>query len=512
MILPCGTRLGILTVGLLACGCASAGKIQGPVELLILHTNDMHGKFTTTEATWKEGSPPIGGLANLSAYIERERSGFERVLVLDAGDFMTGNPICDLEYEGITGAGMVEAMNRVGYDAVCLGNHEFDHGLEDLYELIEHCRFPLLSANTYRPDGSLTAPARFRIIERNGLRIGLVGLLTEELYGVAAPKALAGTSVAPIVETAREMVRELDPKTDVIVLMTHVGVDDDKRLAREVAGIDVIVGGHSHTRLKAPVIENGVIIVQTGANCQNLGKLRLTVENDRVVSHQGELIELWPMDGGRTEVRKLVDAMHARIDAEYGIVIGELVQAWDRSNDGESNIGNWLTDRMRDDAKADFAVLNSGGIRKDVGAGPLTKLEVLEVLPFYNYLTTFECTGTELLSLIVENARAAERNDHSVLQVSGIRYAYAPAGDGVEVIEATVGGKPIEPAATYRGVTVDFLVQGNAKRYFGFVPSRFEVGSDLLSTVIIKAVEATGRVDSRLDGRIRRAAADRRAG
>jgi 2',3'-cyclic-nucleotide 2'-phosphodiesterase (5'-nucleotidase family) len=322
---------------------------------------------------------------------------------------------------------------------------------------------------------------------------------------------LAGTTVSPIVDVARELVQEIDPKTDLVVLMTHVGLDEDKRLARNVPGIDVIVGGHSHTRLTSPVVENGVVIVQAGANCQNLGRLRLTVEDDRVVSHAGDLIELWPREGGRPEVRSLVQSMEETIGKEYGVVIGQLAETWDRSSNGESNVGNWLTDRMREAGGGDFAVLNSGGIRKDIAAGPLTKLEILEVLPFYNTLATFECTGEELLSIIRQNAKAAEGGERGILQVSGIRYAYEPRGGSIEIVEATVGGKPIDPGAIYRGVAVDFLIQGNSQRYFGFDPKKVEITGDLLSAVIIEAVEKAGTVESKMDGRIRKVGGERSA-
>lgn len=173
-------------------GCSHSVKPTGPTELIILHTNDIHGKFTETPATWVEGEPPIGGFSNLSVFVATERARTPNVLLLDAGDLMTGNPICDYDYEGVKGGAMMAFMNMLQYDAMCVGNHEFDHGLEELDGLLSLARFPVLSANTYTPDGDLTAPARHVIVKRGGLRVGVIGLLTEDLYGVAAPSKLAG--------------------------------------------------------------------------------------------------------------------------------------------------------------------------------------------------------------------------------------------------------------------------------------------------------------------------------
>lgn len=165
-------------VTLLAAGCGARtpatdlarmtprAVTEGPVQFVVLHTNDIHGQFTTTEATWKEGNPPIGGFSNLSAVVNGTRANNENVLLLDAGDLMTGNPICDYDYKGVQGGAMMEFMNLLDYDAMCLGNHEFDHGLEALDQLVAMATFPVLSDNTYRPEGG--SPRRFRTRSSTG--------------------------------------------------------------------------------------------------------------------------------------------------------------------------------------------------------------------------------------------------------------------------------------------------------------------------------------------------------
>jgi 2',3'-cyclic-nucleotide 2'-phosphodiesterase (5'-nucleotidase family) len=290
-------------------------------------------------------------------------------------------------------------------------------------------------------------------------------------------------------------------------------VEGDRELARTVDGVDVIVGGHSHTRITTPEVVNGVVIVQAGAHNRNLGKLVLQVENDSVVAHEGGLIELWPREGGRDDLREMVGEWEVRIEKEFGRVIGRLVTAWDRSYHGESNIGNWLCDRLREHTETDFAVLNSGGIRKNLGSGPVTKLDIMEVLPFANLVTTFTCTGEELLSIMETNARAAAFESHGILQVSGIRYGYRRTGDTVELLDPTVGGRPVDPEATYRGATVDYVAVGNGERYFGFVPDDPESSGVKIADVILDAVEAApAAIDARVDGRMTAVASGRKAG
>jgi 2',3'-cyclic-nucleotide 2'-phosphodiesterase (5'-nucleotidase family) len=478
-------------------------RAEGPVHFVVLHTNDIHGKYTTTEATWKDGNPPIGGFANLSAVVNATRANTENVLLLDAGDLMTGNPICDYHHMGAKGGAMMEFMNLLQYDAMCLGNHEFDHGLDELDKLVALAEFPVLSTNTYRPEGGLTAPVRNTIIHRGGLDIGIIGIMTENLYGVAAPSKLAGTVVTDMVEETKKVVQDLDPITDLIILLTHVGLEDDKVLAREVPNIDMIIGGHSHTRLQEPDVVNGVIVAQTGAHNRNVGEIRITVENDRITRHAGGLIELWPTPGGNEKVGELIAQYDEVIEKEFGRVIGELAVDWRRAGQAESNIGNWLAEAIRVDQDGDFGVLNSGGIRKNMSAGPIRRLDVVEILPFSNMVTKFEVTGDELLAIMKNNAHAMAFKTHGILQMAGLRFTYRVVGEDVELVDTFVGGKPVDPAATYTGVGVDYVTHGNAAKYLGLEPARRETTGEVLSAVIVRAIEAadgaiTGEVDQRM--------------
>ncbi len=193
-----------------------------------------------------------------------------------------------------------------------------------------------------------------------------------------------------------------------------------------------------------------------------------------------------------------------QIDAEYGKIIGHLASNWIRNSQSESNIGNFMADVVRHENKTDFAVLNSGGIRKDMVAGPVKKLDIVEILPFTNYVVTFTCSGSELLTMLKTNARASAREEPGILQVSGLRYAYKvlPWGD-IEISGAQVNGQPIEAEKIYRGATVDYVLFGQTDRYFGFTPSgKMENTNILVNDIVMDYISRNPQIDAKVEGRI----------
>ncbi len=363
----------------------------------------------------------------------------------------------------------------------------------------------MLCANLWRGD-SLFAPLPYKVYQVGSLRVGVVGLILEKLFDEVARKQVEGLRVESIAQAAQRAIDQLDPVTDVIVLVTHQGDYEDRTLAQAIRGADVIIGGHSHTRIPNPEKVNGVIVAQTGANLQSLGRLDLTVAADSVVSFHGRLIPLL-VDSVRApnpQMAELVASFQKRIDEEYGKVIGHLLTDWRGSRYGESNVGNFVADVMRKAVKADFATINSGGIRKSIKAGPLRKVDIVELLPFANTLVTFTCTGKDLLTFLELNATNVALQRGGLMQVSGITCAYKVTGDRAEVLAASVGGKPLNPRATYSGVTVDFVIYGQAERYLGFEPKNPQNTGLVLSEVVIDYILKHPRVSSKVEGRIKR--------
>lgn len=493
----------IVSVLLILLAIVGTVGAQSPAELILLHTNDMHAQFIPPSS--EQGRPQVGGMVALQYFVQKVRAEGKPVLLLDAGDFMTGTPISNMEYNGARGGSMVEMMNLVGYDASTIGNHEFDNGQENLKKLIALAHFDVLSANLWRGD-SLFAPLPYKVYEVGPLRVGIIGLTLEKLFEEVARRQVEGLRVEDVAQAAQRAIDALDPITDLIVLLTHQGYEEDQALAKVIHGADVIIGGHSHTRVPHPERVNGVIVAQAGSNLQSLGRLDLQVAADSVVSFRGGLIPLLvdSVKNPDAQMAELVQSCQRRIEEDYGQVIGELLTDWRGSRYGESNVGNFVADVMRKAVGADFATINSGGIRKSIKAGRLRKLDIVELLPFANTLVVFECSGKELLTFLELNATNVASQQGGLMQVSGITCAYRAVNGKAQVVAASVRGKPISPSATYRGVTVDFVIYGQAQRYLGFEPRHVENTGLLLSDVVIDYISKHRRVSSKVEGRFRR--------
>jgi 5'-nucleotidase/UDP-sugar diphosphatase len=503
-------RVALLPLLLLSASCATVPRVAPEGELTILHTNDIHAAFNAKAVTWSSaangGSDTIGGFVALESYVRRERASAGHSLLLDAGDLMTGNPICDMEVGGAEGGALVGFMNRVGYDGFTPGNHDFDKGYDNFMALMGRFRCPVICANLLSADGVPIVPEAYHIYRVGPFRVGVIGLMMDDLARDLGGETAAKVRVAPLVETAKEMAAKLDPETDVLILVTHQGVDEDRALAEAVGPVvDLIVGGHSHTPLGQPKLVNGVLIVQAGCGLENLGRIDLKIRDDRVVAYEGHLIALYtegidPDPALAAEVA----AYQAKIDAEYGEVLATLEAPWTRNYYGESSVGDFTADALRAWGKTDVAFMNSGGIRKNVAAGELTRLDMYELFPFLNEIVTFEVTGAELLTIIRTNARSALVRDHGILQVSGLTYQWRPRGEEVEILDARVGGEPIDPARTYTGTTGHFIVADQSQKYFGLPSPKHRRTGVQVRGVLEEAVRAKKSIRPATDGRIRR--------
>jgi 2',3'-cyclic-nucleotide 2'-phosphodiesterase (5'-nucleotidase family) len=376
---------------------------------------------------------------------------------------MTGNPITDIQYMGAEGGALFEMMNMMGYDAWSPGNHDFDISQDNLRALVKVARFPTLSANLVNDRGEFPVGNRpYAIFEKGGLRVGVIGLISPQLYGLVNQNNLVGIRVLSPSETAQKYINELRPKTDLLILLTHEGVDFDSSLSMNVSGVDLIVGGHSHTRLKGPKIVNGIPIVQTGSNTESLGLVDITVDSGKVINVYGKLISTWPSPSPRkNSLTALVDSMQQLIDTEYGEVIGMLAMDWKRS-DGQTAVGTFIAEAQREAAAADVAFMNNHGIRKDQSAGPITKRALFEILPFRNILTTFQLSGKQLFQVMKYNL-----DQRPAIQIAGMTATYARIpGGGVEIKGVEVNGRPLDIEKMYICAASDYFV-GEAKHYIG---------------------------------------------
>ncbi|MBL0060163.1 MAG: bifunctional metallophosphatase/5'-nucleotidase [bacterium] len=470
-------------------GCAAPRR-----SLTILHTNDIHGHFVSERASWRSDSAMVGGFGALSGALDSVRNADKNTIYLDAGDLMTGNPICNMDVDETEGGALLHLLNLCECDAIALGNHEFDLGPEHLRGFVSTDKVNWLSANTVDNSTDSALCPSYKIIERGGVRIGVIGLILTDLAGVVSKPAITDFTITDIAKSAQKAIDEIDGKTDLIILLTHNGVDKDKELAGAVHGCDIIVGGHSHTRLSDPVFENNVIIVQAGSYLKNLGVLNVDIQKDKVTRYKGQLVEL---DVARfaadPDVVDYCKRFSNEIDREYGEVIATAGAPWERSYVESSTLGNLLCDLLLDGYKTDFALINSGGIRKDVMAGPVRKLDIVEMLPFANFVNTFEVSGAELLTLAAKQVKSQISGKSEVLQMSGIEIAYESDDDVPKNVQVLVNGVQADSSATYRGVSIDYVLKSQAEKYLGFKPRETEETGVLLSDYIINALSAASQ-------------------
>lgn len=474
--------------------------LSQPKQITILHTNDMHASFLPHEAYWVRTTPKplVGGFNELAFAIDSVKKTKTATLLLDAGDLMTGNPITDRVYKGAEGGALVEMLNLMGYEGFEPGNHDFDISYANFLKLASIAKFPVFTANLVdERTGHPITKKEYIIVEKNGLKIGVFGLMSREYYNLVSVGSTKGVKLLPYIEQAKKMIGLLRPKTDLLIALTHTGVDDDSILAVSVTGLDVIIGGHSHTRLRKPKYINGVIIAQTGSNAENLGVLDLTVENKAVTKWDGSLDQLWYHPDRKTVVTALVDSFNTDIKKEYSQVIGTWVsesRSEGRGDESESGLGAFLAAAQRDGAHADLGFMNNGGIRKRLAPGPITKQDLFEVLPFRNLLMKFDLTGKQVREIALHYLKGRPG-----IIIAGLSCEWKKDDSGnIEILKLLVRGKPVSENATYTGAASDYMM-GEAKRYLGIDPPQLKYVNETVFNAVEKRVRELNNVEMKAD-------------
>lgn len=487
-------------------------------SVTILHTNDVH-------AHHEPGSNGNGGAARQSTVVEQIREEGGNVLLLDAGDRFTGT-LFHQQYHGLDSA---RIMNAIHYDAMTLGNHEFDNGDDVLAAFIDAVTFPVVTANVDFSASPVLADKvkPYTILEVGGQQIGVIGLVTPDAPEISSPgPELVFNS--DLVGVTQAMVDELTAQgVNKIILVTHIGLDADKIVAAGVTGVDVIVGGHSHTLLgnayvasvaEYPVIvqnPNGdpVYIVQAGEYDTYLGRLDVQFDAEGVVtSASGDTILLSRYITPDPTVQGIIDELSGPINELRQTSIGATASALLVGNRAvcrveECALGDLITDAMRAETHAQIAITNGGGIRADIDAGDITLGDVLTVLPFGNLTATFDLTGADVIaalengvsSITVDNGQVVRNGAAGRFpQVSGLRYSFDPTKDvGSRIVSVEVLGEngqysPIDPAATYSVASNDFMRRGgdgytvfadNATNVYDFGKPLDEVFADYLTNM-----------------------------
>ncbi|NPA90708.1 MAG: multifunctional 2',3'-cyclic-nucleotide 2'-phosphodiesterase/5'-nucleotidase/3'-nucleotidase [Chloroflexi bacterium] len=444
--------------------------------LTILHTNDVHANYEKT-------------LARQTTLIKQIREETPNVLLLDAGDRFQGT----LFYRLYKGEMAQWAMNYQGYQAMAVGNHEFDDGPPTLAKFIKGANFPVLSANldvSQDPDlAGLVKP--YTVVEVGGEKIGIIGLTTEDVDILSSPGP--NVKILPAVDSLKKAVQELtDQGVNKIIALTHVGYEMDKKLAAQVDGVDVIVGGHSHTCLgdvkhaagPYPTVVNApsgqpVLVVQACSKLKYMGRLNVTFDDKGVPkAFSGELIKVKdenvPEDPEvAAEVAKRMEPINELKSKIIGETKVDLVGDREVCRFAECNMGNLVTDAIiwkMKDQNIQIALQNAGGIRASIPKGPISLGQVMEVLPFGNTISTFGLKGEDLWAALENGVSRAENPENEgtgrFLQVSGLRYTWDPTRPvGSRIVSVEVKNpdgtySPLDLNAVYRVAANDFMRKG----------------------------------------------------
>jgi len=443
---------------------APTDRPAATATIVLLFTNDLHGAVEPKVAA--NGKRETGGLVNLVSRIDQLRAEDpEHTLLLDAGDVFQGSFVSNSSQ----GELVMAAMNLAGYDAWALGNHEFDWGQELLQARIAQANFPTLAANVLSTaDGRVwQAVQPYTIIPVGEAQVAILGLAYPDTPTITRVGNVEGLEFRGAVETVSRYLPELEEKAELVVVLSHLGHDGDRALAAAVPGIDVIVGGHTHLFLQRPERVNGALIVQAGAKGEVVGRLALTVDlGTETITEPAPGNLLLPVTNEVPAVNKavqeLVGAAMAEAAETMNQPIGTLARAVEPQRAGESALGNLIVDamlaaEMSDGRPADIAMHNNGGIRAGLPKGPITYGQLYAVLPFDNQLIALDLTGAQVLRILEHSV--TERA--GAMQVAGMAFSFRMANQaGRRVMEATVGGRPLDPERVYRVVTIDYLAGG----------------------------------------------------
>jgi 5'-nucleotidase len=472
----------------------------------------------------------FGGMARVATLIERERAAAQaagrQVLVLDAGDQFQGS----LFYSHYKGAAEAEVMNLMAYDAMALGNHEFDDGPEVLARFLRAVRVPVLSANV---DASAEPAMRglFRthiVVSRGGHRVAVIGATTEDTPQIASPGPRVSFPRAESVLTPL-IARLRDEGVSHVVLLSHLGLSRDREVAAAVDGIDVIVGGHSHTVLSNtaqnaegpyPVRVRGpsgreVPIVQAGAFTRFVG--RLDVDFDAagdVTRAEGDTIPVVQTIAPNAAIQAAIDRLDAPLVEVRARPVGAAAAEYplEGCRARECALGNLVGEAIlaaTRQAGTQIALQNGGGLRAGIPSGQVTLGHVLTTLPFQNAVATLKLRGSDFIAALENGLSQVEQGGGRFPQVAGVRYTWdraRPVGSRVVSVElrrpdGTFG--PFDPTAIYTIATNDFMRRGGdgytVLRDRAIDPYDFGPGLD---DALADFIRANNPVRVGLDGRI----------
>lgn len=516
--------LGAMTLAGCLYEVESVDLLGQDVRITFMHSSDVHSRifpfdhdplYSEQQLGLIPDRGPYGGLARLASVVERERAKAGRSLFLDSGDLFQGAPV----FNEFQGEAEVRAMSRAGLDAMALGNHEFDAGARNVAQKFSaFADFPLLAAN-YQFELAEQPFAKdfeqivqpFVVFNLDGVTVGVIGMANlSSMNGLEDGGNSLGILPTATLQTVQSWVNQLRDDVDVVVLLGHLGLGEDETIARNVCGIDLILGGHHHIALNPPKLikydpdpdiifggevesedsipgqpvvgqndfndvlgfcpperERDTLLSHPNAFTKFVGRLDVVIRDKRIVSHD---YELFPIDSSIPEhpdVKFVLEDYEEEMRRRYNfdIVVTEATTALRRfgTTGGDSALGNFLAEAMqfREFVETDFCVTNSLGIRTDILEGPVTIEQIFNVMPFDNTIATMFLSGVEVQELLdFSTERSADRGCTSQIQVSGVTFTMnCRSGEAEDII---INGEELSPNGVYELCTNNYIARGGS--------------------------------------------------
>jgi 5'-nucleotidase len=467
-------------------------------DLNILQFSDVHEIYAIDDGE-------NGGFPKAKTVIDEVRATSKTSpLILQSGDFLAPSVMSAF----FQGEQVVDLMNHIGVNYGVLGNHEFDFGPEVAAEKLAESTATWLMANLVTADSGepLANALPSVIVDWEGTKVGIMGLVNDWRDITSAGES----TYLDYVPVAREIMQEFDAAgVEVVIALTHAFVADDRRLAEEVPGIHLILGGHDHTMVSELV--NGTVIIKSGSDLRHLANIQVFKLYNAAPMIYYDYIALDKDVVEDPETLAIVDQYEAVLDETLGQVIGETLVAFDTNRTEvrriETPIGNLIADAQREIVNADVALTNGGNIRGDriFETGAVTGRDVLTILPFNNIVVKIELTGQQLLDALENSVSQAEHNAGRFAQVSGMTFTVDVARNpGSRISDVLVNGEPLDLNRTYTASVNDYIVEGG-DGYDSFVGTTKlidELAGPYLAEVVTNYIAANSPVAPEVEGRI----------
>jgi len=370
-------------------------------SLTILHTNDLHARLTPLDGGQ-------GGFASLATAIRQQREGCKDCILLYAGDLVQGAPVSTIFH----GLPVFEIANLFGFDASTLGNHEFDYGWPQAQKFLATARYPIVTCNVVDDRGRLFTPKPYVILKVNGLRVAVIGVMTDTLAEVTTPKSLGEWHTIPALDTARKYARELRDQSDLIVALAHISPHEEREFLEKAPEIPVVVSGHAHGGLQEAISQDGRIVVRVKAYAQELGRLQLRVDTEKKAPVEWKWTKIAidparfaPAPDVAAQVKHWEDEVSARVDQPLAVSTRAFTK-------GE--VKKLIEQALRDETGADFAWMNLGGVRDTLPKGQILVRNIWDIMPFDNVVVTGTFKGRDLPKVVVGDRKIDPNRDYTL--------------------------------------------------------------------------------------------------